>query len=189
MDIDDERMLTLEQQIASLQERVATLEAARDIPSLLLASSVPAADFSTLYLMQSRQGGLYEQDGNSGAVIYAGAACIAGTQCGWQIERPVPALLQLLSGEPELLSQIFAALGNPFRLTVLRELLSGPKTSQQIQEAVGISSAGQLYHHLKELLAAGIIEQKSRNLYALPLSNVIPFLALLTAAFDTVGKN
>ncbi len=98
-------------------------------------------------------------------------------------------LLQLLGSEPEVLAQTFAALGNPLRLTLLRELLSGPKTSLQIQEALALSSAGQLYHHLKELLAVGIIEQKSRNLYALPLRNFIPFLVLLTTALDTTGKD
>ncbi len=139
--------------------------------------------------MQSRQGPSYEQDGNSGAVIYAGAARIAGAPYAWQMERPVPWLLQLLGSEPEVLAQTFAALGSPLRLTLLRELLSGPKTSQQIQEALDLSSAGQLYHHLKELLAVGIIEQKSRNLYALPLRNFIPFLVLLTTARDTTGKD
>ncbi len=139
--------------------------------------------------MQSRRGFPYEQDGKSGAVIYAGAARIAGAKYGWQMERSVPWLLQLLDDEPEKLSHTFAALGSPLRLTLLRELLQGPKTSQQIQEALGVSSAGQLYHHLKELLAVGLIEQKSRNLYSLPLRNTIPFLVLLIAAFDTTGKD
>lgn len=188
MSVDEERMLILEQTIASLQERVAALEAARTAP-LSLPPSLPTEDFGTLHLMQSRQGFPYEQDGNNGAVIYAGSAHIAGAKYGWQMERPVPGLLQLLGDEPEMLSRTFAALGSPLRLKLLRELLQGPKTNLQLQEALSISSAGQLYHHLKELLAVGVIEQKSRNLYALPTRNVIPFLVLLAASFDTTGKS
>jgi ArsR family transcriptional regulator len=189
MSTDEERVLALEQDIASLKERMTALEAARNTSPVPPAPSIPSTDFGTLHLMQSRQGSPYEQDGKSGAVIYAGAAHIAGRKYGWQMERPVPGLLQLLESEPELLAHTFAALGSPLRLALLRELLQEPKTSQQLQEALNISSAGQLYHHLKELLAVGLIEQKSRNLYALPIRNVIPFLALLAAAFDTIGKD
>jgi ArsR family transcriptional regulator len=188
MDSDEERLLALERDIASLQKRMVALESAMKPAPLLPSPSLPLADFGTLHLMQSRQGFPYEQDEKSGAVIYAGAAQIAERKYAWQVERPVPWLLQLLSNEPEILSQTFAALGSPLRLTLLQELLSGPKTSQQLQEALGVSSAGQLYHHLKELLAVSLIEQKSRNLYALPVRNVIPFLVLLTTARDTTGK-
>jgi ArsR family transcriptional regulator, arsenate/arsenite/antimonite-responsive transcriptional repressor len=188
MDIDEERLLALEQDIVSLKERVIALEAAKNLSPLPQSSSIPSVDFGTLHLMQSRRGFPYEQDEKSGAVIYAGAAQIAERKYAWQVERPVPWLLQLLSNEPEILSQTFAALGSPLRLTLLQELLSGPKTSQQLQEALGVSSAGQLYHHLKELLAVSLIEQKSRNLYALPVRNVIPFLVLLATTRDTTGK-
>jgi Helix-turn-helix domain len=188
MDIDEERLLALEQDIASLQERVVVLEAVRNPTPLPQSPVIPSGDFGTLHLMQSRQGFPYEQDGKSGAVIYAGAAQIAERKYAWQVERPVPWLLQLLGSEPEIISQTFAALGSSLRLTLLRELLSGPKTSQQLQEALGVSSVGQLYHHLKELLTVNLIEQKSRNLYALPVRNVIPFLVLLATARDTTGK-
>lgn len=188
MSKDDERLSALEQAVASLHERLIAVEANVNTSSVPPVSSIPSTDSGTLHLMQSRQGFPYEQDGSSGAVIYAGAARIAEAQYSWQMERPVPGLLQLLEGEPEMLSHTFAALGSPVRLMLLRELLQGPKTGQQIQEATGISSAGQLYHHLKELLAAGLIEQKSRNLYLLPPRNMIPFLVLLAAAFDSTGK-
>nr|MBA2394014.1 hypothetical protein [Ktedonobacteraceae bacterium] len=120
MSVDEERMLALEQTIASLQERVAALEAARSSAPLSLPPSLPTEDFGTLHLMQSRQGFAYEQEGNNGAVIYAGSAHIAGAKYGWQMERPVPGLLQLLGDEPEMLSRTFAALGSPLRLTLLR---------------------------------------------------------------------
>ncbi len=188
MGSDEERMFILEQEIASLRERVTALEATRNTSPISSTASIPSEDFGTLQLMQSRQGSLYEQDGKSGAVIYAGSARIANARYDWQMERPVPGLLQFLDNEPEMLAHTFAALGSPLRLSLLRELLQGPRTSQQLQEALDISSAGQLYHHLKDLLAAGLIQQKSRNLYALPVRNFIPFLVLLATAFDTMGK-
>jgi DNA-binding transcriptional ArsR family regulator len=191
MNKDEERLLILEQQLASLQERVTVLEAVKNVSptsDTTSTSSFPSTDFGTLHLMQSRQGPVYEQDENSGAVMYAGSAHIADARYAWQMERPVPWLLRLVEGEPEMLAATFAALGSPLRLSLLRELLRGPKTNQQIQDALDISSPGQLYHHLKELLAVGLIEQKSRNLYGIATRNFIPFLMLLATAFDTTGK-
>ena len=56
MDNDEERLLALEQNVASLQERVVALEAATHLASLSQSPSLPSADFGTLHLMQSRRG-------------------------------------------------------------------------------------------------------------------------------------
>jgi DNA-binding HxlR family transcriptional regulator len=69
--------------------------------------------------------------------------------------------------EPTSVSRVFAALGSPFRILLLRALLDGPRTSQELQGELDVGPAGQLYHHLKELLAAGLIVQQKRSVYAL----------------------
>jgi hypothetical protein len=41
---------------------------------------------------------------------------------------------------------------------------------------------GQLYHHLKELLAVGMVVQPGRNLYAIPESKVVDLCVSVVAA-------
>jgi DNA-binding transcriptional ArsR family regulator len=98
----------------------------------------------------------------------------------------VPGLLQL---EAEGIARVIAAMGSPQRILLLRALLQGQHSSQQLQEAMGVTSAGQLYHHLKELLAAGIIEQRGRNNYRLDPRKIVPFLTLLAVALDLAASS
>jgi DNA-binding transcriptional ArsR family regulator len=69
--------------------------------------------------------------------------------------------------EPASVARVFAALGSPFRILLLRALLQGPRTSQELQAELDVGPAGQLYHHLKELLAAGLVIQQKRSVYAI----------------------
>lgn len=45
-----------------------------------------------------------------------------------------------------------------------------------------MQSAGQLYHHLKELRNAGIITQRGRSDYTLEITALIPVMVILAAA-------
>jgi hypothetical protein len=79
----------------------------------------------------------------------------------------------VLSADPGLVARVFAALASPVRLVLLRALLGGPATSQQLRDVLDAGSVGQLYHHLKELLSAGLVFQPSRNVYAIPPGKVV----------------
>ncbi|NOK61589.1 MAG: winged helix-turn-helix transcriptional regulator [Chloroflexi bacterium AL-W] len=176
----EDRLTEVEQQVTDLLQRVDELE-----QQAATSASPPQPTFqidpTILGQMRNREGPPYEEEGTRGAVTYAGALHTHGAQYEWQIERPAPGLLQL---EPEPLAHVLAALGSPQRLLLVRALLSGPRNRQQLQEALDVTSAGQLYHHLKELLAVGIIEQRGRNDYRLEPRKVIPFLTLLAIALD-----
>ena len=74
----------------------------------------------------------------------------------------------VLDADPDLVAKVFAALASPARITVLRALLGGPRTSQQLRAELDDASVGQLYHHLRELLAVGLITQPARSQYAIP---------------------
>jgi hypothetical protein len=64
----------------------------------------------------------------------------------------------------------------------LRLLLDGPQSSQDLQAKLEVGAVGQLYHHLKELLAAGLIAQRGRGVYAIREQAVLPVvLAFLVA--------
>lgn len=169
----DERLLTLEQQLAMLAARVEALERAAATPSR--AELLPGAQLSQQRAAEP------EPAGPRGAITYAGAVQLGDEAYEWQIERHVPWLLGL---SPAPLAQILAALGSPIRLQLLQALLDGMRSSQQLQEALGVASPGQLYHHLKELLAAGVIEQRGRSAYQIAPRKIVPLLAILAAAVD-----
>jgi hypothetical protein len=42
-------------------------------------------------------------------------------------------LSEALGDEPEIVARVFAALGSPFRVRLLRALLEGPRTGQELQ--------------------------------------------------------
>ncbi len=60
-------------------------------------------------------------------------------------------------------AEVLAALGHPVRLALVRRLLGGPATAAELQEAGELSSTGQVYHHLRALTAARVVEQDGRS--------------------------
>jgi DNA-binding transcriptional ArsR family regulator len=58
------------------------------------------------------------------------------------------------------------ALGSEARLGLLRALETGPRTTGELLAAVGLDR-GQLYHHLRDLLLQGLVEQPERGRYAI----------------------
>lgn len=178
IDADDERFARLEAQVAALLARVVALETARPAPPPVAPAS---PEFDLLARLQSRAGPPYDEDGVGGAVAYAGAARFAHYRYGWQIERPVPGLLALEEAD---MARVLAALSHPFRLRLVRALLHGPRSRQHLQDGLGQVSTGQFYHHLKELLAAGLVIQRERNAYELGARHVIPLLTIFAATYD-----
>lgn len=67
---------------------------------------------------------------------------------------------------PERLSRLLAALAHPQRLAILTKLLAGEATHKLLSNATGLK-AGPLYHHLRELRAAGLLGPKVRDVYVL----------------------
>lgn len=74
-----------------------------------------------------------------------------------------------------------AALGHPVRLAILRAALDGPVGAAALKAAAGAGTPGQLYHHLRELAAAGWLRAEARGRYAIPPGRSGPLLAVLAA--------
>ena len=119
--------------------------------------------------------------GSTGIVTYAGVSELGGDALAWQMAHPVEDLLALDEG---LLARQLAAIASPVRIRILRELAAGPLQTQDLQARLDEPSAGQLYHHLRELLATGLVTQPRRSVYELPARAVIPLLTLLACAKD-----
>jgi DNA-binding transcriptional ArsR family regulator len=152
--------------LAELRDRVAALEerpppAARGVAAAELASALGATE--------------------SGVVAYAGVGPRAEGEIAWQMARSWP---DVLAADRSRSTRALAALGSRARLDLLAELLAGPVGRQELLERVDQSSAGQLSHHLRELLAAGLVEQPRRGVYQVPIHRVVPLLTLLCCAID-----
>lgn len=82
------------------------------------------------------------------------------------------------SAKPESLSRLLAPLAHPQRIRILLKLLGGEATHQLLSKATKLK-AGPLYHHLRELRAAGFIGPKVRDVYTLSLKGRRAILATL----------
>jgi DNA-binding transcriptional ArsR family regulator len=173
----EDRMQSLESHVAELAGRLARLETGTggDVPRGPRAPR-DGADLSFLERLRTRPGG---------AIAYAGAAPLGGRDCLWIKEHAVPDVVEL---DPDRLARALGALGHPARLILLRALAEAPRSSQQLQEALGVSSPGQLYHHLKELLATGLVSQTRRSHYEVADHQVVPLLTVLAATSDLVAS-
>jgi hypothetical protein len=68
--------------------------------------------------------------------------------------------------EAELPARLFNALGNAHRLDMLKAIFTGAGTYAALAERLNLK-AGPLYHHVKELRLAGLLELSDRDCYRL----------------------
>lgn len=93
----------------------------------------------------------------------------------------------MLELPPGGVAEVLAALGHPVRLALVRRLLTGSATAAELQAAAELSSTGQVYHHLRGLAAARVVEQDGRS-YRVPKTAVVPLLTAILAAADLAGE-
>lgn len=124
-------------------------------------------------------------DGRAGEIGYHGSVRRheGAGPVTWTIGYDAAATLELPAGP---VTEVLAALGHPVRLELVRRLLAGPASTSDLVEAADLSSSGQLYHHLRTLTAARVVEQDGRT-YRVPDSGVVPVLVALLAAADLAG--
>jgi DNA-binding transcriptional ArsR family regulator len=166
VDIDD-----VARSLAALTDRVAALE----------GSATPARPSSdqplVSQLIQRLHGGGEPHD----VLLYAGVGGWDGQTLAWQAERSWD---EVRASPAEQSAAALAALGNPTRVRIVVELLRRRLTTAQLAERLDQPSSGQLFHHLKELLAAGVVHQPVRGTYAVREQHVIPLFAVLCAVMD-----
>lgn len=157
----------LEKRLKDLEQRVAELEQQNHIQP-----STP--DKETFWALDKLQ-----HDHPLGALIFAGHVQLpTGKQYIWQEGEDMP---KLLAADWQMAASALAALGHPLRLCILRAVLDGKQTTQDLQEQPDLSGAGKLYHHLRELQAAGWLTTLSRGRYDIPTEKIVPLLIILRA--------
>ncbi|MGW7356422.1 ArsR/SmtB family transcription factor [Streptomyces sp. NPDC054802] len=163
-----------EQRIEQLERRVDALE-----EGTAPAPAEPVAHGGELWALD----GLKEQGPEDGGVVFAGSVRLpGGERAEWQYGLGIGDLL----GESWAdVADVFAALGQPVRLMLLREIIGGRRTAAELAALDGVGTTGQVYHHLRQLAAAGWLHATGRGArggYEVPLPRVVPLLAMMAAA-------
>lgn len=114
------------------------------------------------------------------ALIYGGLARVEAGPVAWQVGHDPDALLEVDWVD---LAPRIAALGHPVRLRILQLVLRGTATTAaELARTEGLGTTGQVYHHLRQLIAAGWLRAGPRGAHEVPVERVVPMLIILAAA-------
>jgi hypothetical protein len=168
---EDERGPTLDERVERLEARVADLERARS--SVHVAG--PDLDADAFWALT----GLKERTTGPGMVLFTGSVTLPGGEhAEWQQGHQTE---ELLTDDWSQAAGAVAALGHPIRLLLLREILHGARTVAELGAHEQLGTTGQLYHHLRQLVAAGWLRTTARGQYAVPPERLVPLLVVLAA--------
>jgi hypothetical protein len=104
----------------------------------------------------------------AGAVMIVGAIDLPdGQQAQWQEGAAADAL---------------QALGHPVRLRLLQEVLRGRATARDLADLEGLGTTGQVYHHLRQLVAAGWLRARAGGHHEVPAERLVPLLRTIVGA-------
>jgi len=127
------------------------------------------------------------ENGNTGRITYLGVFASGGRQSNWiKHDLNTDALLPLI--ENRTAEKVLACVGSNDRLNMLLALLRKPRTVAELVSDCGYSSTGQVYHHLKPLLAADLVveDEHRRGSYIIRPHRVQGVIMLLAGIADLV---
>jgi DNA-binding transcriptional ArsR family regulator len=159
--------------LSELAERVRRLERAIGDPSD--QPRPPAAMSDPFWILD----GLEQRFGPQ-AVAYAGSITLDDGPVRWQMGHDSSQLLEL---DWSSLAPTLAALGHPVRLRILQLVARGEAvTAAGLADTPGLGSTGQIYHHLRLLVAAGWLRATTRGRHEVPPERLVPLLVILGAS-------
>jgi len=180
MAASDRRLGQLEKRLAHLERRLAAEPRQATRPGRPAGRS-SRTDLEILDRLRESAAPGRGRGGKAGTVVYAGAVRIGEEEYLHAREHEVPALL---GGDHARAARLLVCLGSPVRLALATAMLGAPRTTQELQEVLGEGTTGQLYHHLRDLQAAGLLTQPRRGVYRLAAHAAVPVLTMLAAAPD-----
>lgn len=122
---------------------------------------------------------------DDGAITYLGTFTSGGRTAKWiKNGIHVAPLLELV--ENKTAEKVLICIGNGDRLNLLLSLLKKPMTVAQLVEECGYHSTGQVYHHLKPLLAADLVaeDREKKSCYVVQPHRVQGIIMLLAGISD-----
>jgi hypothetical protein len=163
----------LAERVAAVEQRLGLLERGYRADA---RGGVPGGEADRFWALNGLRARLA---GGEGAVVFAGSVPLSsGEEYTWQYGRTTEALLD---DDWSHRSAVVGALGHPIRLRLLQQVLTGTRSAAELQADDRLGTTGQLYHHLRQLVAAGWLHQTTRGHYAVPAERVVPLLVLLVA--------
>ncbi len=162
-----ERLSALERTVADLVEQAAK-------PTVPEPPSAAHAEvFWALEGLRSRVAD------TTGAVLYTGVVDLpTGEHYDWQFGLRLD---DILAADWTEAAPALIALAHPVRLRLLQKILSGTHGAAELAEDAELGSTGQVYHHLRQLVAAGWLRVPTRGQYAVPGDRAVPLLAIFAA--------
>lgn len=165
---DHNRLSALEQRVNDIEDRLR--DRGRDAPD------TQKSGLEVLWALQGLQSRVEEP----GAVLLVGSVLLPdGRTAAWQQGASTDDLLAI---EWEDSAEVLAALGHPVRLRLLRQILTGVATPQELIQIEGVGTSGQIYHHLRQLTAAGWLRPLGDGRYEVPVARVVPLMASIVGA-------
>lgn len=165
--------------MADIERRVSALEqgsTARARARARDASEGAGGDPDVFWALE----GLRSRTSDPGAVLITGAVMLPdGRRAQWQ---EAGELSTLLTEDWADAADVLAALGHPVRLRLLHRVLSGVGTVQELMQTEGVGTSGQVYHHLRQLLAAGWLRSSGGGRYEVPVGRAVPLLTTVLGA-------
>lgn len=117
---------------------------------------------------------------DGGAILYAGDVSLDnGEHWSWQEAVSAESVLESDWGTA---SVGLSALHHPVRLALLQAVLHGQTTAAELTALDGLGTTGQVYHHLRALVAAGWLTSGRRGHYCVPGQRVVPLIVIIAAA-------
>lgn len=132
----------------------------------------------------------FEEAGKTGLVTYLGVYASGGRQSSWIKSRVcTDDLLGLIVNNTA--EKVLRCIGSSDRLNILLSILKKPRTVAELVSECGFSSTGQVYHHMKPLLAADLItesESEGKGVYIFQPHKVQGIIMLLAGVCDLVDE-
>ncbi len=132
----------------------------------------------------------FEEAGKTGLVTYLGVYASGGRQSSWIKSRvSTDDLLGLIVNNTA--EKVLRCIGSSDRLNILLSILKKPRTVAELVSECGFSSTGQVYHHMKPLLAADLITESGsdgKGVYIFQPHKVQGIIMLLAGVCDLVDE-
>lgn len=135
---------------------------------------------------QRRLDETYSEKSKTGRLAYLGVFASGGWKHSW-IKHGVNTdeLLDLI--DTGVAGKVLSCIGNNDRLNILLNILKKPMTVSELVKKGGYNSTGQVYHHLKPLIAADLIAEDkdaAKGTYTIQRHKVRGIIMLLAGIGD-----
>ncbi|MCQ6561966.1 ATP-binding protein [Paenibacillus mendelii] len=129
-----------------------------------------------------------ESMASAGELYFSGYYNHDNTRFRW--EPKSRSVSQILAADGDKAAKVIGALGHKQRLDIIRTVLYQPMNGAELVERLNMGTTGQLYHHLKALLGADLLQQDDRGgRYSIPRHRTLPLLLLLAATSDLLDTS